>query len=79
MVSGRIKVVMDDGSEEFGPGDTDIVPPGHNRGVVGNERVVGIDFTGLKDYGKGRRATSTVGLIEKRREKRLDSDRPEIS
>jgi hypothetical protein len=41
--------------------------------------VVGIDFTGLKDYGKGRRATSTVGLIEKRREKRLDSDRPEIS
>ena len=53
MISGRIKVVMDDGSEaEFGPGDTAVVPPGHNAWVVGNEPVVGIDFTGLKDYAK---------------------------
>ena len=53
MISGRIKVVMDDGSEEeFGPGDTLVVPPGHNAWVVGNESVVGIDFTGLKDYAK---------------------------
>ena len=45
---------MDDGSEEeFGPGDTAIVPPGHNAWVVGNEPVVGIDFTGLRDYAKG--------------------------
>jgi hypothetical protein len=27
------------------------VPPGHNAWVVGVEPVVGIDFTGLKDYG----------------------------
>jgi quercetin dioxygenase-like cupin family protein len=53
MISGRIKVVMDDGSEEeFGPGDTAIVPPCHNAWVVRNEPVVGIDFTGLKDYAK---------------------------
>jgi mannose-6-phosphate isomerase-like protein (cupin superfamily) len=53
MISGRIKVVMDDGSEEeFGPGDTVIVPPGHNARVVGNELVVGMDFTGLKYYAK---------------------------
>jgi len=53
MISGRIKVVMDDGSEEeFGAGDTAIVPPGHNAWVVGNEPVVGIDLTGLKDYAK---------------------------
>lgn len=40
---------MDDGSEEeFGPGDTAIIPPGHNAWVVGNEPVVGIYFTGLK-------------------------------
>jgi quercetin dioxygenase-like cupin family protein len=53
MISGRIKVVMDDGSEEeFGPGDTAVVPPGHNAWVVGNEQVVGIDLTGLKDYAK---------------------------
>ena len=41
MVSGHIKVVMDDVSEEeFGPGDTAIVPPGHYAWVVGNEPVV---------------------------------------
>jgi hypothetical protein len=27
-------------------------PPGHNAWVVGNEPVVGIDFTGAKDYAK---------------------------
>ena len=53
MISGHIRVVMDDGSEEeFGPGDTAVVPPVHNAWVVGNETVVGIDFTGLKDYAK---------------------------
>jgi hypothetical protein len=53
-VSGRLKVVMDDGSEEeFGPGDTGVIPPGHNAWVIGNDPVVAIDFTGLKDYAKG--------------------------
>lgn len=53
VVSGRIKVVMDDGTEEeFGPGDAAVIPPGHNAWVVGNESVVAIDFTGLKDYAK---------------------------
>ena len=53
MISGRIKIVMDDGSEEeFGPSDTAIIPPGHNAWVVGDEPVVAIDFTGLSDYAK---------------------------
>jgi quercetin dioxygenase-like cupin family protein len=53
MVSGRMKVVMDNGEEEeFGPGDALVVPPGHNAWVVGNEPVVAVDFTGLKDYAK---------------------------
>jgi hypothetical protein len=53
MMSGHIKIVMDDGSEEeFGPGDTDVIPPGHNAWVVGDEPVVAIDFTGLRDYAK---------------------------
>ena len=30
----------------------DMHPPGHNAWVIGNEPVVGIDFTGLKDYAK---------------------------
>ena len=53
VISGRMHVKMDDGSEqEFGPGDTGIVPPGHDAWVVGNEPFVGIDFTGAKSYAK---------------------------
>ena len=37
---------MDDGSgEEFGPGDTGVIPPGHNAWVIGSDPVVAIDFT----------------------------------
>ena len=53
IVSGRMKVVMDDGSEEeFGPGDALVIPSGHNAWVIGNEPVIAVDFTGLKDYAK---------------------------
>ncbi len=53
IVSGRMKVVMDDGSEEeFGPGDALVIPSGHNAWVMGNEPVIAVDFTGLKDYAK---------------------------
>jgi len=52
-ISGRLKVVMDDGTEEeFGLGDTAVIPPGHNSWVVGNEPVIAIDFTGAKDFAK---------------------------
>jgi ethanolamine utilization protein EutQ (cupin superfamily) len=54
VISGRMKVRMDDGTEtETGPGDTAVVPPGHNAWVVGNEPCIAIDFTGAKDYAKG--------------------------
>jgi hypothetical protein len=47
-VSGRLHVVMDDGSEdEFGPGDLSLLPPGHDAWVVGDETVVVIDITGM--------------------------------
>jgi len=36
----------------IGPGDAAVIPTGHNAWVVGNEPVVGIDFTGLKEYAK---------------------------
>jgi hypothetical protein len=53
VVSGRMKVVMDDGTEEeFGPGDVGIIPPGHNAWVVGDEKCVAIDFTGMATYAK---------------------------
>jgi len=52
-VSGRLQVVMDDGSEqEFGPGDVSLIPPGHDAWVVGNEPVVVIDISGMGDYAK---------------------------
>lgn len=50
-VSGRLRVRMDDGTEEeFGPGDVSAIPPGHDAWVVGNEAVVLIDVTGMTHY-----------------------------
>ena len=50
-ISGRLKVRMDDGSEEeFGPGDVSVLPSGHDAWVVGNEPVVVIDITGMTHY-----------------------------
>ena len=45
---------IDDGTEEeFGPGDVAVIPSGHNAWVVGDEVLVGIDFTGLRKYAGG--------------------------
>ena len=53
IISGRMKVRMDDGTEfEGGPGDTAVIPPGHDAWVVGDEPCVSIDFTGMKDFAK---------------------------
>jgi ethanolamine utilization protein EutQ (cupin superfamily) len=53
IISGKMKVVMDDGTEsENGPGDVAVVPPGHNAWVIGDKSCVSIDFTGAKDYAK---------------------------
>jgi hypothetical protein len=52
-VSGRLHVVMEDGSQlEFGPGDVGLVPPGHDAWVVGNEPVVTVDIQGMVNYAK---------------------------
>jgi quercetin dioxygenase-like cupin family protein len=52
-VSGQLKVVMDDGSEElFGPGDVSLIPPGHDAWVVGDETAVLIDITGMGEFAK---------------------------
>jgi hypothetical protein len=52
-VSGRLHVVMDDGSEqEFGAGDLSLLPSGHDGWVVGNEPVVVIDVSGMVNYAK---------------------------
>jgi len=52
-VSGRLHVVMDDGSEtEFGPGDVSFIPQGHDAWVVGKEPAVVIDILGMAEYAK---------------------------
>ncbi len=51
IISGRLKVKMNDGTEaEFGPGDMAIIPPGHDGWVIGNEPVVVIDITGMTHF-----------------------------
>jgi mannose-6-phosphate isomerase-like protein (cupin superfamily) len=52
-ISGRMKVVMDDGEQmEFGPGDFGIIPPGHDAWTVGNEPCVVIDWQGFTEYAR---------------------------
>ena len=52
-ISGRLHVLMDDGTEdEFGPGDVSRLPPGHDAWVVGDEPVIVIDITGMGEYAK---------------------------
>ena len=53
IISGRMKVRMDDGTEiEGGPGDTAVIPPGHDAWVVGEKPCISIDFTGMGGYAK---------------------------
>jgi quercetin dioxygenase-like cupin family protein len=53
-ISGRMKVVMDDGEEtEFGPGDFSVIPPGHDAWIVGDQPCVIIDWQGFTEYAKG--------------------------
>jgi hypothetical protein len=52
-VSGRMKVMMDDGNEmEIGPGEVADIPPGHDAETVGDEPCVWIDFGEIAQYAK---------------------------
>lgn len=54
-ISGRMKVVMDDGEEmEYGAGDFAAITPGHDAWVVGDEPCVMVDWQGSDDYAKRR-------------------------
>jgi hypothetical protein len=53
VLSGRMRVFMDDGAEgEVGPGDVVAIPPGHDAEVVGDEACVMVDFGEFGDYAK---------------------------
>jgi hypothetical protein len=63
VLSGRMRVVMDDGQEaEIAPGDFVTIPPGHDAWTVGNEPCVILDFVGFADYARaGREAGQRAG------------------
>jgi len=53
VLSGRIKVFMDSGSEEeVGPNQVFAIPPGHDAEVVGDEPCVMVDFGEFGEYAK---------------------------
>jgi hypothetical protein len=52
-VSGRVHVVMADGTEfEAGPGDITSLPQGHDAWVVGDEPAVVVDWYGASNYAR---------------------------
>jgi hypothetical protein len=53
VVSGRMGVRMDDGTEgEAGPGDVFALPPGHDAWVIGDEPCVALDFGEFGEYAR---------------------------
>jgi quercetin dioxygenase-like cupin family protein len=54
VLSGRMKVVMDDGTEaEAGAGDAAVIPPGHDAWIEGDEPCVWLEFAGADRYAAG--------------------------
>lgn len=54
IVSGRLHVIHDDGSEvEAGPGGVYVIEPGHDAWAVGTEAVVAYEFESAEAYAKG--------------------------
>ncbi len=52
-LSGRIAILMDDGTEFIaGPGDVTSLPSGHDAWVVGDEPVVTVDWYGAANYAR---------------------------
>ena len=52
-VSGRLAILMDDGTEFVaGPGDVTTLPSGHDAWVVGEEPVVTVDWFGAGSYAR---------------------------
>jgi hypothetical protein len=52
-MAGRLHVVMDDGTEQdFGPGEVYHIPPGHDAWVIGNDPVVVLDISGMRDFAR---------------------------
>jgi mannose-6-phosphate isomerase-like protein (cupin superfamily) len=70
VVSGQLKVVMDDDRSEvdLAPGDAYVLEPGHDAWVVGHEPFVGVDVSTemVEQYAKEEEAK---GLIDRAKDK----------
>jgi hypothetical protein len=65
IVSGKIGVSLEDGTkEELGPRDVAMIPHGHKTWVIGNEAVVGIDFTHLEEKPRTMEAVTNLHDID---------------
>ncbi|MGH3344356.1 MAG: cupin domain-containing protein [Carbonactinosporaceae bacterium] len=52
-VSGRLRILMQDGSrQEIGPGDAFAIPPGHDAEVIGDQECVMLDFGEIGQYAR---------------------------
>ena len=64
-VSGRMAVVMDDGTRgELGPGDVAFISPGHDAWVIGDEPCVMLDFAGMHTYAQPQEPARQPGEAE---------------
>ena len=53
LLAGTVGVRMADGTElEVRPGDVNVLPPGHDAWVVGDEPAVAVDWGGAHVWGK---------------------------
>jgi mannose-6-phosphate isomerase-like protein (cupin superfamily) len=53
IISGRMHVKMDDGTEDdLGPGDAFVASPGHDAWVVSDEACVALEWSAAGDYAK---------------------------
>ena len=72
VVSGRMKVVMDDRSEaDLGPGDAYVIEPGHDAWIVGNEPFVGVDVSveTVEAFAKEEGQEEDKGLIDRAKDR----------
>ncbi len=70
VVSGQMKVVMDDRSEmDLGPGDAYVIEPGHDAWIVGNEPFVGVDVSSEMVEVFAKEEEEEKGLIDKAKDR----------
>ena len=66
VVSGQMKVVMDDRSEaDLSPGDAYVIEPGHDAWIVGEEPFVGVDVSVETVETFAKEEEEDKGLIDK--------------